>query len=154
MLWVAENGQSFNIVNDWQYKHMMRTGRISTYIPLVSTLSRDVQLNWMKAWHRLKKELQVHDTTDQNGNLHNTLSHRQFKVMSTSPMISGHCQTVGLLRHMLYNMLSKVRFIVTFWMSCKSQRWASVKYICLNSELTCHQSITQAKRSLMWPKES
>lgn len=59
VLWVAESARPYHIVEDRGFQEVMKTGRVHTYIPSPSTVSRDVKINFKRAQQKVKWLLQV-----------------------------------------------------------------------------------------------
>jgi hypothetical protein len=57
--WVSENQCPFQIVKDWGFQSLMKTGRPGYYLPSPTTVSRHVKLVFAKAWNWIAKLLQV-----------------------------------------------------------------------------------------------
>ncbi|KAG2127194.1 uncharacterized protein EDB93DRAFT_1257150 [Suillus bovinus] len=81
--WVSESLRPFEIVKDWGFQSLMKTGRPEYYIPSPSTISRDVRLVFARTHQRVAKMLQEYDgkinfTTD----AWSSPNHRAFVVFS------------------------------------------------------------------------
>ena len=59
--WVAESNRSFQIVNDWGFRSLMKTGRPEYHIPSAETLSHDVKNVFVRVRERISKMLRVSD---------------------------------------------------------------------------------------------
>ncbi len=59
--WVAEDKRAFQIVEDWAFRKLMRTGpgRATQYIPSAVTVGRDVRTVFVAACQRIATMLQV-----------------------------------------------------------------------------------------------
>jgi hypothetical protein len=57
--WVAESMRPFEIVKDRGFQSLMKTGRPGYYIPLPSTVARDVRLVFARTRNRISKMLRV-----------------------------------------------------------------------------------------------
>ena len=57
--WVAEDLQPFSIVEDRGFKSVMKTGRPGCYLPSRTTVSRDMQLVFVRTCNCIAKMLQV-----------------------------------------------------------------------------------------------
>ena len=65
MHWVSESLRPYSIVEDRGFKSLMKTGRPVSYVPLPSTISRDVKLVFARTRQRIANMLRVslsHDT--------------------------------------------------------------------------------------------
>jgi hypothetical protein len=63
--WVAENARPFEIVKDRGFQKLMKTGRPGYYIPSPSTVSRDVQMVFVRTRQRIARMLQVSEGSRQ-----------------------------------------------------------------------------------------
>lgn len=57
--WVSESVRPFKIVEDRGFLSLMKTGRPEYYIPSASTVSRDVQIVFVRTRARMGQMLQV-----------------------------------------------------------------------------------------------
>jgi hypothetical protein len=57
--WVSENTHPFEIVKDWGFQSLMKTGQPEYYIPSPSTVSRDVHLVFVHTHQWISKMLQI-----------------------------------------------------------------------------------------------
>jgi hypothetical protein len=57
--WVSESMQPFNIVEDWGFRVLMKTGRPGYYLPSRFTVSRDVKEVFVNVRKRIAQMLQA-----------------------------------------------------------------------------------------------
>ena len=57
--WVTENARPYNVVADWGFKNLMKTGRPEYYLPSPRTVSRDVRTVFARSRQRIAAMLRV-----------------------------------------------------------------------------------------------
>jgi hypothetical protein len=61
--WVTKNKWPFNIVDDEEFRFLMKTGRPSSYLPSRTTVTRDTRVVFLAVWTRLSRMLRVSHCT-------------------------------------------------------------------------------------------
>ena len=88
--WVSESKRPFEIVNDWGFQSLMKTGRPDYQIPSAITVSRDVKKVFMRIRKQIAKMLQVKSVLLGQLIYLNDLPCRSMKELSVLLRMPGH----------------------------------------------------------------